>query len=248
MVPGRVRALIAVGAILVLIVDLALLITGVPAKKADRRNRLSDLDARRVATQSEISRLQTEYDQALVDVSGWFDVLDEVLNLGRTVEGLEQSKSRFGTAQGRHDAAQRSAANLIPLSADILDEAQAGRRDLTELISLIADAEDKAFLRSLDRAFELLITTHGVYGRLNQKIQEGYGVYEELFDISQKFFSEAFRTPRESANVYDFRTERLVPRIAQFKTDYNALREEALGGAQRTAEAFKRTTKLNEAR
>ncbi|MDQ3947282.1 MAG: hypothetical protein M3357_19415, partial [Actinomycetota bacterium] len=87
-------------AILVLIVDLALLITGVPAKKADRRNRLSDLDARRVATQSEISRLQTEYDQSLVDVSGWFDVLDEVLNLGRTGEGLEQSKSRFGTAQG----------------------------------------------------------------------------------------------------------------------------------------------------
>ncbi len=248
MIPGRVRALIAAGAILVLIVDFILVISGAPAKKADRKNRLSDLDAKRVKTQSEISRLQTEYDQALVDVAGWFDVLDEVLNLGRTVEGVEQSESRFRTAQGRHGAAQLAADNLIPISADILDETQAGRRDLKELISLITDAEDKAFLQSLDRSYELLIATHGVYGRLNQKIQEGYGVYKELFDISQKFFSETFRSSRETASVYDFRTERLVPRITQFKTDYNTLRQEALGGAQRTAEAFKRTTELNEAR
>lgn len=248
MIAGRVRALIAAGAILVLIVDFILLISGAPAKEADRKNRMSDLDAGRVKTQSEISRLQTEYDQALVDVSGWFDILDEVLNLGRRVEGLEQSESRFRTAQGRHDPAQLAAKNLIPLSADILDEAQAGRRDLQELISLIQDAEDKAFLQSLDRAYELLIVTHGAYGRLNLKIQEGYGVYKELLDISEKFFSEAFRTPRETASVYNIRTERLVPRINQFKTDYNALRQEALAGAQRTAEAFKRTTELNEAR
>lgn len=248
MIVGRARGLIAAGAIIVLIVDLMLLISGVPAKQGQRRDRTEELDAKRVATSGEVSKLQIEYDKSLVQVNSWFVVLDEVINLGRTVDGVNQSRTRFDTAIELRDEAQKAAANLIPLSTDIIDEAQAGRRDLGELISLISDVEDERFLKSLDRAYELLIRTHEIYGRMNQELQEGFGVYRELFDVSQKFFSERFRTPRETATVYDFRTERLVPRMTQFKNDYNQIRDQALAAAQRTAEAFQRSKDLNEAR
>lgn len=248
MIAGRVRFLIAAGALVVLLLDAFLLISGLPWERREREARLEALDNKRVETSSELRGLQESYDKAVIDVTGWFDVLDEVLNLGRTSQGMEQARAQFGTATAARPQAESSAQSLAVLSERILSEAAKGRQDLADLRELVTDVEDKQFLSSLDRAYELLIRTHEIYSQLNQTMQEGFGAYSELYAVTEKFFSERFRTTREAANVYDIRTEKLIPRITQFKGGYNERRNEALLAAQRAAEAFQRSRELNEAR
>lgn len=247
-IAGRVRVLIAAGALVVILIDAFLLISGGPAERRDRQERLEALDAKRVKTSELLRGLQGEYDQSVIAVTGWFDILDEVLNLGRTSQGMEQARSRFEAATAGKRQAERAAAQLGVLSKRILDEAKQGREDLAGLQEVVTDVEDERFLRSVDRAYELLIRTHEVYSQLNQTMHEGYSAYSELYAVSEKFFNERFRSTREAANVYDFRTEKLIPRITQFKGSYNERRNEALLAAQRAAEAFQRSRELNEAR
>jgi len=247
-IAGRVRFLIVAGALVVLLLDAFLLISGGPAERRDRQERLEALDAKRVRTSAELRGLQEGYDQSVIAVTGWFDILDEVLNLGRTSQGMEQARSRFETATAGKPQAETAAAQLAVLSERILGEAKVGREDLAGLLEVVSDVEDEQFLRSLDRAYELLIRTHEIYSQLNQTMHEGYTAYSELYTINEKFFTERFRTTREAANVYDFRTENLIPRITQFKGSYNERRNEALLAAQRAAEAFQRSRELNEAR
>lgn len=224
-----------------LVVDLLLLAAGIPRERGEARERRESLTQSVTALVRDLPDLQRDSDRARQAIVDAMDAMDELLNLGRKSEGISAAQEKLEHGAQLMDTARVAIGGLPATTEEILRRASAGREDAASLKSLVR-GPDVLYLEALANALELMLETHRIYSGMDDVLDRGFKVYEELFALTSDYLSKQrsgfFRSRKEAASWYTLRTEGFAAKIVEFRSELEAIRVRAEQAVVRAEKAF----------
>lgn len=223
----------------IIAIDATLLLTGAHQQTGARREQLEALQSAIDGRLGDLRRLQSEADESRATLYLVVDALNEVVNLARRADTLGAAHQRWAEVIEGMPKAREAATALPDLTDGIVSASEGGRGEIALLRGLAGGGETLRYLSALDRAFSVMADIQVTYRELNERLTQGFELYEEIYAVTDDFLSKQrtgfFRSPKEAADFYVVRTDRFLLPIRDFRDELESLTrriEEAAASAE----------------
>lgn len=250
MTPFRSRLLVGAGIVIVFALDLFLLITGAHLKGLEERLARENIDQALVSHGRTLTELQNESNADRGTVVEAFDLLSQVVARARNAETLARAHELWPQVAERMDEARKANTRLSRTTERIMLRAQLTREDIEARKAVTNKEFEIQLLDALDKAMVLMIQTQLEYARLDDLIEEGFPLYEDLFGVTAEFLRNhrngIYRSDSEAAASYSVRVTAFDQPLSDFTDRFLAIRDASDAAADQFREAFEEWERLRQ--
>lgn len=212
-----------------------------PGRKS-RAERRAELEELVISQSDDVSRLQSQTDDARDSIYRAIELLTDMLNTGRQPSTAGQAIQSQDEVVTRFEEALQAKQSLPNLTGQITSTASSSQVKALELREYRRDPRRQNCLELLSEAMGVMVQAQKALGELDSQLISGFALYEDLFMRTKEWFGKQahgdFRTAKQSADWYTVRTEDLLIPIQRFRVDIAPLEGKATEAGVRAKAAF----------